>query len=110
MKLVCTPTIISPTVFKVRTTFEEINPAYDPMEMYAAHKISELVIDTQEKAIRAGLIALGWTPPDEVKRPDEVKNYDVDDPYKGLTKSAAQLVKGFVEDDPLESSGYKISK
>lgn len=57
-----TPSIISPTSFRLEITeFTEDSiggALYDTYKRY-----STAVIDTREKAIREGLIALGWTPP-----------------------------------------------
>lgn len=46
-----TPEIVDDQIICIR---EELNGQF-----------SHMVVDTREKAIRAGLIALGWTPPED---------------------------------------------
>ena len=63
------PSITSPTSFRVDTVeFMGNHPGDILSDTY--RKYSTSVLETREKAIREGLIALGWTPPP----PEESKN------------------------------------
>lgn len=57
MKFTVTPTICGDSIqLETRTTMEGF-----------ADQVAHAVTNTKEEAVRAGLIALGWTPPPEKK-------------------------------------------